>query len=274
MQHFRKFSSIGFTILFSALCVMSLPVNAADISLYAIYKRQIFAQTSEADASPACCANVFNAVVELTDSNSVTEAFLTAPDGKQTPLSLMYEQEFLPHRWILYIAAAFPSREALEGTFGKGNYTLSMFGAKDGVMSATLDLSGDTYPAHAPHIRNFGEAQAVDASKDFALHWEPLKDGTTNDCCFVLLNKASDGSALSNTTLLEQPNHLNGKASSIVIPAGSLAPGQEYDVYVRFDKVVSTDTNSYPGVLGRASYAKGTHFTLKTIPNETKQAGN
>jgi hypothetical protein len=70
---------------------------------------------------------------------------------------------------------------------------------------------------------------------------------------------------------------LHGKATSIVIPAGSLAPGEEYDVYVRFDKVVTSDTTSYPGVLGRTTYAKGTHFTLKTIPKDTKdtkQAAN
>ena len=208
-------------------------------------------------------------MIELTESNSVTEAFLTAPNGTQTPLSLSYEQEFLPHRWILSITTAFPSREALETTWGKGNYTLTIFGAKDGVMSASLDLSGDTYPAHAPHIRNFAETQAVDPSKDFVLHWAPFKEGRTNDCCFVLVTRARDGAALSNTPLLEEPNHLNGTSSSILIPAGTLAPGEEYDVYIRFDKVVTRDSSSYPGVVGRATYAKGTHFTLRTIPKQS-----
>src|SRR5438105_2445172 len=223
MQHFRTVSFFGFTILAFVFSTLCFSVKAADVSLYAIYKRQVYVQNTEAEPAVACCANIFNGVIELTDSNSVTEAFLTAPNGKQTPLSLSYEQEFLPHRWILSITTASPSREALETTWGKGNYTLTMFGAKDGVISASLDLSGDTYPAHAPHIRNFAETQTVDPSKDFVVHWAPFKDGSTNDCCFVLVTKMRDGAALSNTPLLEEPNHLNGTTSSILIPAGTFA---------------------------------------------------
>jgi hypothetical protein len=266
MQVSRKLPLVASISLILAFCAPCFSAKAADVSLYAIYKRQVYVQTSEAEPAPSCCGYIFNAVVELTESNSVIDASLSAPNGSHTPLSLSYEQEFLPHRWILSVSTGFPSTEALETTWGKGNYTLSIFGAKDGLITIPLDLSGDAYPAHAPHIRNFAETQAVDASKDFVLHWTPFKEGTTNDCCFVLVTRTRDGVALSNTPLLEDPNHLNGISKSILIPAGTLAAGEQYDVYVRFDKVVARDAKSYPGVVGRATYAKGTHLTLKTLP--------
>ena len=265
MQHFRKLIPVGFGILTLVFCAAGFRAEAGDVSLYAICKREVYFQTSQAEPVAACCGYIFNTVVELTESNSVIDASLAAPNGTQTPLSLSYEQEFLPHRWILSVSTGFPSREALETTWGKGNYTLSIFGAKDGLITVPLEVTGDGYPVHAPHIRNFAETQAVDASKDFVLHWEPFKEGTTNDCCFVLVTRTRDGTALSNTPLLEEPKGLNGIAKSILIPAGTLSPGEEYDVYVRFDKVVARDTRSYPGVVGRATYAKGTHLTLRTV---------
>src|SRR5437667_2490962 len=72
MQHFRKVSFLRFTILAFAFSTLCFAAKAADVSLYAIYKRQVYVQNTEAEPAVACCANIFNGVIELTESNSVT----------------------------------------------------------------------------------------------------------------------------------------------------------------------------------------------------------
>jgi hypothetical protein len=76
----------------------------------------------------------------------------------------------------------------------------------------------------------------------------------------------ANSNAVFSTHFLETPGHLDGTATSAIIPAGTLLPGEHYDAYVRFDKILVRDTNSYPGAVGSASYARGTHFSLRTVP--------
>ena len=78
-----------------------------------------------------------------------------------------------------------------------------------------------------------------------------------------------DGNPVFSTPFLETPSHLDGTATSVIIPAGTLIPGEAYDAYVRFDKILVRDTTSYPGAIGSASYARGTHFSLRAAPPGT-----
>jgi len=255
-------SIVSGIILLSLLCSL----HAADVSVYAIYKRQIYVQTNEAAPILKCCPYVFDAIVELTSSNSVFSAAVGLSNSAARPLENGFEAEFLPLRWVSLACASFPDQKALDTAWPDGDYTFSIFGATDGAITSTLNLSGNDYPAQPPHIKNFAELQSVDASRDYTLHWDAFAGGTTNDFCFVLIKKASDETPVSNTPFIGEPNALNGTVEEIVIPAGTLVPGEEYDVYVRFDKVVARNTASYPGVVGHASYACGTHVSLKTLP--------
>ena len=242
------------------------PLKAADVSVFAIYKRQVYVQTNEAAPVLKCCPYVFDAIVELTSSNSVSSATVGLSNSPARPLENGFEAEFLPLRWVSLNCAVFPDQNALDTTWPDGDYTFSIFGATDGAVTSTLNLSGNDYPAQPPHIQNFAEMQSVDASKDFTLRWDTFVGGTTNDFCFVLLKRARDETPVSNTPFIGEPNALDGTIGEIVIPAGTLVPSEDYDVYVRFDKVVARNTTSYPGVVGHASYACGTHVSLKTLP--------
>jgi hypothetical protein len=265
MQHVRKLGRVwnGFLILVFGSLLSS--AYGSDMSLYGVYKRQLYLQKDAGAPVLLCCGNVFNAIVELTDSNSVTTAVLAAPDGKQTLLSLAPQQEFLPHCWVLSACSSYPNRESLDANWTNGSYTLAIYGANDGLTTATLNLSGDAYPTNPPHILNFVEAQAVDAGKDFVLHWEGFDDATTNDFCFVSVKKA-DETLVSSMPFLKEPNQIDGTATSLVIPAGTLAPNEHYEVYVRFDKVLARNTSGYPATTSHASYARGTRFNLVTVP--------
>lgn len=265
MQHVRKVGPLGIAFLSLILCLPFCSAQASDISLYGIYKRQLYLQTSSGAPTLQCCGNVFNAIVEQTDSNSVSTAVLLAPDGQQTLMSSEIEQEFLPRCWVLAACSGYPNRESLDANWTNGDYTLAIYGAS-GLITSTLNLSGDAYPTNPPHVLNYTEAQRVDAAKDFTLHWEGFDNATTNDFCFVSVKKTSDDSLVSSISFLQEPNPLDGTATSIVIPAGTLAPNEHYEIYIRFDKVLSRNTTSYPGIIGHASYARGTRFSLVTVP--------
>ena len=241
------------------------PLPAADASVYAIYKRQIYVQTSEALPSLKCYPYVIDVLVEAASSNSIASAMIGISNSPALSLENGLEAEFLPFRWISLSVAAFPDQKTLDASWPDGNCTFSIFGAKDGAITAPLKLSGDAYPVQPPHIQNFAETQAVDASRDFTLRWSSFVGGTTNDSCFVVIKTIRNDLPVTNTPFIGEPNTLDGTVSEIVIPAGTLNSNEEYDVYVRFDKVVDRNTESYPGVTGVASYASGTHFTLKTV---------
>jgi len=238
--------------------------KAADIGLFSLYKRQVFVQTNAGPPGPRCSPFMFDAIVELTASNSIAAAALVGPAGTQTALTVSEEQEFLPRRWLYWTCGSFDSAQALEATWPAGAYSFFIFG-KESFRTPALNLVGDAYPTNAPHIANFIEAQSVDPAKDFVLRWDTLPEGTTNDTVFVSVRNLADQSAVFNTPFLRGRGSLDGTATAVTIPAGTLAPGLDYDVYVRFDKVLERN-HDIPGVLGQTSYASGTHFNLKTSP--------
>jgi hypothetical protein len=265
MNRCRALQGLKAGLVLAFLAIAWLPANAADINLYAIYKRQVFVQTNSGVPSPRCCSFMFDAIVELTESNSITAAALAAPGGTQTALPVSEEQEFLPHRWMSWTCGSFPNQEALDSAWANGEYTFFIFGTRDKLMTPGLKLSGDAYPTNAPHVQNFVEAQSVDAAQNFAVRWDPLPEGTTNDVVFVSVRSVAGNTTVFNTPFLKGEGTLDGTASAVTIPAGTLAPGCEYDVYVRFDKVSQRNVEA-AGVVGQASYAVGTHFSLKTSP--------
>src|SRR5258706_8456252 len=135
---------------------------ASDVSLYAVYKRQVYVQTNDAAPSLRCCPYVFNAVVAQTSSNSVTAAAVAAPNGTQTPLASGEEKEVLPLSWVSSACQTYPDRDAFDANWITGDYTLLIFGAHDSPATPVLNLSGESYPAQPPRISNYGESQAID----------------------------------------------------------------------------------------------------------------
>jgi hypothetical protein len=265
MNRYRVRNGFGVGLTMAFLWLAYAPGMAADISLVALYKRQVFVQTNAGPAFPRCSPFMFDAIVELAGSNSVAAAAVAAPGGAQTALTVSEEREFLPRRWFSWTCGSFPTQEALETTWPNGKYSFFIFGISNRFTAPALSLAGDTYPTNAPHIQNFVEAQAVDPATDFSLRWDAFPEGTTNDVVFVSVRSVAEQVAVFSTAFLKREGGLDGTATAVTIPAGILAAGQDYDVYVRFDKVLERN-EVMPGVAGLASYASGTHFILKTSP--------
>src|SRR5207244_10501443 len=73
----------------------------------------------------------------------------------------------------------------------------------------------------------------------------------------------------TGTTAYQSPDlgatgALNGTATSVVIPANTLAASQSYSLNLTFAKILNRDTTSYPGATGVSGYFKETQVLAMT----------
>ena len=255
-------SGIFFFSKWTRLAVLTVVVatataRAADVAFYVVAKDEGFDQSGTAAPTPKGNPYRFNAFVGLTAPNSVTNATVQSlPGGQVYPLA--------PEPDDFDFQAKFTSLNALNAAAPNGNYQMVIKALHDGTHTITLPLTGDAYPSTDPHISNYAAAQAINPAAAFALNWDPFSGGTTND--FIQVTIAN---ALGNITFFQSPNPgqpgaLSGTATSLVIPANRLPSSATLLGRLLIAKTVTTDSTSYPGVLGFASYYKFTDFGMAT----------
>jgi hypothetical protein len=156
----------------------------------------------------------------------------------------------------------FASRAELDATAPNGNYVVTVQTVHEGSHSVALNVAGDAYP-NVPHVTNFASTQAIDPSVDLTVTWDAFAGGTSGD--FVQLAIDDDQrSAVFYSGLPGAANALDGTATSVRIPAGTLQPGRSYHAELLFTKIVSRDTTGYPGVPGFGGYIGITHLEFHT----------
>src|SRR5438132_2467037 len=125
---------------------MNLTIHAADVISYGVLKGQKFFQFGPGSPFPASTA--FEAFVMAAAAGSLSEGTVQPPGGGalvtldplNNPNRFMYEEEF-------------SSLSELNTTYPNGSYVVQMTGANDGAKTATLNLTGDSYP-NTPTISN------------------------------------------------------------------------------------------------------------------------
>jgi hypothetical protein len=111
--------------------------------------------------------------------------------------------------------------------------------------TVTLNLPSGAQP-NAPRVANYGAAQSVDASQPFTLSWDAWSDGTAAD--FIQVEVGSQ----FRTPDVFEAGALNGAATSVVIPAATLAAGQSYDASILFVRGTwTTNQPTYHTFVGR-----------------------
>ena len=244
------------------LFASSLP--AQDVAFYAVFKTQIFEQDNP--FAPALREEnhhnnrkplTFGVFIATTGSNTVTSATVQAPGG--SPLAIARndggDNSF-------NFEAGYETKLALDAAFTDGDYTVVINAANDGQKTVTLNLSGDTYP-NAPRISNLLAGQSINHAADFTLTWDAFSGGGANDIIMVEveLDSPSGSSNVFSTPNPGEPGQLDGTATSVVIPANTLAAGSRYNLTVRFIKGVS-QTSVYAS--GLSGYMKETRAGLRT----------
>lgn len=241
-------------------------LQAADVGFYAVLKGQLFIQNSSGAPVPSETSNVvFQAEIDV-DEGSLTNAIVVLPNSTQ--ISLSGEDE---HSDELGFEQSFDSTSAMNAAFPDGTYTMILQTVNDGNRTNTLTFSGG-YPA-TPRISNFDAAQAVNPEQPFTLTWDALAGGTVDDFVMLQIRACSNdeddhGEEVFYTPDLGEPGALNGTATSAIIPARTLRPGQTYKIEMLIGRGIP-DTSSYPGATGLAAYFKRLQSQLTTTGTHT-----
>ena len=237
---------------------------SSDIGLLGVVKSRTARQTD--NSGPVLDAGVeFHLKVKPDDDSLLNSFSLRLPNGQ----TLMIPND--PEDGWGYRASA-DSQSALNAQFPNGDYQLTVNTAHDGTHTITVPLTGDAYPA-APKVVNFDAAQSINPALDFQVNWEALSGGTATDWILFQVRDEQDNDVFSTGELGKDAVYLDGRATGVVIPRGTLQPGGTYYCELMFFKVTGLDTTSYPGTLGIAGYRAQTELTIHTFSSDIHLLG-
>ena len=101
-----------------------------------------------------------------------------------------------------------------------------------------VPLAPDDYPP-APKIANFEAAQHIDAAQDFTLRWVAFTGEGERTAWLELMD-------LTTFEVAFDPGPLDGDATSVVIPAGTLVEGRDYQATLAFTRYTHMGLDAVP----------------------------
>jgi hypothetical protein len=215
------------------------PLNADFVTKYEITEGAAYVQTNSARAVPGVTNNIgFQALIKLATNldGTASVAILSVP-GEQ-PISM--QPQGLTGFVVAMSTDAFTN---IAPVFPDGTYQFTIF---DNTVSVTLP-DGAALP-NPPTLSNYVADQSIDASKDYSLGWEPFVTGGIADYIDVTLVSDTSRATVFRSGDFGCSGLLDGRSTSIVIPANTLASNTTYSTTIEFFKVYMLDTNSIPAV--------------------------
>lgn len=131
-------------------------------------------------------------------------------------------------------------------------------------IATTLSLPADAYP-NAPHITDFTAAQTLNPAANFTLTWDAFAGGAADDLITLFIFDGNN--QVFHTDAIPLPTsspHLDGTATSFVLPKNTLLANKTYNAQLWFTNFTSIDTTSFPGAKATTGYYIATNFTIKT----------
>jgi len=218
-----------------------------------IVKLEVYEQTSE--AVPTTPNDYLASIVVNEDASgtAITSASLTTPNQGNAPLSEDNASSYSTS------ASATTLAELDSGVPG-GAYSLNVVDANGNHTYNFSIPTTDQFPSTPAAIVGYSALQSVDASQNLTLNWSPLAGGTSSDYVQVQIN--GNGAIAYTSPDIGSAGALNGTSTSIMIPAGTLAPDGDYICYLIYANVVSVDTTDYPAVPAYVAFATNTQFDM------------
>ncbi len=229
--------------------------SAAQLSL-TVSKSSMYLQSSTNAPIPnPSSSNVFLACLSLPCPRDATNVSLQMPGGTVSNLALAYSGHLtLPD-------TSHASQPGFDTTYPAGNYTFAIQ-AMSSNQTVTVNLSPSLTSPPAPHLTNYLAAQAINPAQPFVLKWDPLAGGSASDVIYVEIY-----GGYFNTPALGNAGALNGTATSVTIPAGTLQASQTYSGCVTFyHSLLATNGTAYLTLTYRAAT---TEFGLQTGSGST-----
>jgi hypothetical protein len=226
------------------------------ITSFTLGKIYYYDQTSA--AAPTVDTSIpynFDAVTALSSNRTATNVTLLLPTGG---ISNLVQNFLRPEDFTLF---SFKTNQAsFDATFPPGSYVFTVRSVNSN-QTVPVNFPSTLLQPGVPHITNYTAVQAVNPAQPFTLGWDGFIGGTLTDFVSVAI-----GESFSSTNA-GSPGALNGTATSITIPAGTLQPNSNYDSTLSFFRVISiTNGSSNVTTVYRATI---TQFTLTTTSSST-----
>lgn len=233
------------------------PPQPPDQGSYTLYKASNFFQEGAGDPLPLLenAPFVLGAMVQGSSLGPApTAGSLTSPAGTSTPLSLIAGLYLLNQQ-------PFDTEAELEAAAPAGDYRLRFTLGSQPETGATLTLPAASPPV--PRIANLAAGQNIRWDADFTLSWNPLTGVGPNDSIAVTLVDAQ-GRVVFSAPDPCVPRELAPTATSVVIPAKTLATNSVVSGSLVFSRNFFFSTNAVPKMFGLGNIVRSTQFNLKT----------
>jgi hypothetical protein len=220
------------------------------ITSFGVGKAHFYNQTSAAAPTPdPDTPYLFTATTTLASNRSANAVNVTLPTAAVSNLTQNF---FQPESFFLF--ADHTNLSSFNATFPAGAYMFNVT-ASSSNQQVTVNLPAGLTQPNAPHIANYAAAQSINAAQPFQISWGAFQGGTAADHISVSIGEtfqSPDAGA---------PGALNGTATSITIPAGTLQAGSDYSATISFFRSSGSSNASYSAI---AYVATSTDFDLAT----------
>lgn len=237
----------------------------ANVSYYSLFKDAHYTQTSSAEPT-APDYYYFSAPLYVQNVGDITGATITTPvTGAINSLTELgatsdgIEWQYQP--------SSFSTQAGLDASYPNGIYTYTADTAS-GSYSVPLALSGDFYSPTVPYLTgsSYTALQNANAGQQTTITWNPisLSSGANTDFVYLGLFDSTTNSALSIG------GNLGTSTTSLVIPAGTFSPGDNYELNLYFTERSQNTPTGLPGVFGGATslagYDRQTSVSFTAVP--------
>jgi hypothetical protein len=113
-----------------------------------------------------------------------------------------------------------------------------------------------------PQILNLPALEAADANADVVVNWNGFTGAGANDSISFSIQHGGKLIFLAPDPCV--PRELDKRATSIVVPKGTLAAGQVYDAQLNYSHFGMTDTNTIPDIPAFTMFFKEVSFKIIT----------
>lgn len=225
-----------------------------DTYWFGLMKRQLFVQNSSQAAVLAGDQGFgYTIFAHATDSLNITAASGRLPNSSTKTLVRSGAS------WGF--AEKFNTQAAVDSACPNGPCTISLTTLHNGVRQVDVQISAANFPPQ-PYLANWDEANRIDPTKAFNLVWA-LGGGAAGD--FVQVRVEKNGQTLFKTgDHPKAPGALTGLNTSVSVPAGIFAPGEEYQASILHLKPAFVEAYAYPKATGIYGVARETTGTIRT----------
>lgn len=230
-----------------------------DVQTFKLFKGREWIQTGTNMLVPQAGSEfVFDASVQSYYTGMLSSGTLLFP-----PANSLRNLVLQPDGITLLFTNAATTQAGLDSACAAGTYTFVFNASHNGSKSLPLDLPVDAFPP-APRIANFDALQVINVAQPLIVTWDPWAGGGSADFAQMRVEDANKNKVFE-TPNLGRAGALDGRATSAVIPAGTLPVGQFFDIYVTFLHPAQINTAAYPGVLGISGFQARTTMTIQTF---------